>query len=64
MVRVENIFDSRMLLKDFWGHLSSLRRGFIINSLQFIVNRLLVTIYSLQFIVNSLQIIVNWGVIC
>ena len=26
MVRVENIFDSRKLLKDFWGHLSSLRR--------------------------------------
>ena len=26
MVRAENIFDSRKLLKDFWGYLSSLRR--------------------------------------
>ena len=58
MVRAEVIFDSRKLLKDFWGHLSSLRRGFIVNSLQLIVYRLLVTIYCLQFIVYEFQLII------
>ena len=38
------MFDSRKLLKDFWGHLSSLRRGFIVNSLQLIVNSLQVAV--------------------
>jgi hypothetical protein len=57
MVRAEKYIRFSQVAEGFWGLLSSLRRGFIVNSLQFIVYRLLVTIYSLQ-------IIVNWGVIC
>ena len=57
MVRAEKYIRFSQVAEGFWELLSSLRRGFIVNSLQFIVYRLLVTIYSLQ-------IIVNWGVIC
>ena len=64
MVRAEKYIRFSQVTEGFLGASLQFEKGIIINSLQFIVNRLLVTIYSLQFIVNSLQIIVNWGVIC
>ena len=57
MVRAEKYIRFSQVAEGFLGASLQFKKGIIINSLQFIVYRLLVTIYSLQ-------IIVNWGVIC
>ena len=47
MVRAEKYIRLSQVTEGFWGHLSSLRRGFIVNSLQFIVDSLEIAGYDL-----------------
>ena len=49
MVRAEKYIRFSQVTEGFLGASLQFEKGIIINSLQFIVYRLLVTIYSLQF---------------
>ena len=56
MVKAEKYIRFSQVTEGFLGLLSSLRRGFIVNSLQVAGYNLLFTVYSLRISINNFQL--------